>query len=176
MVDGQQDTILDYRGVPPKPERPWDTPEYRRWRRWRVLFRVGVILAVTPIAFYFVSNWNNFGQLLPPRPRDFVQNVEESGVPTVRAIKEYERDTGHLPDALADLVPKYLSWKPVNQEITRRGVKRTFVFRVGDHSIVYDFAPGAEGWRIVGPRANGAIPVPPVTIGPGIRTTTRATR
>lgn len=35
--------------------------------------------------------------------------------------------------------------------------------------ITYDFKPGAEGWSVHGPFANGPIPVPPVTISPSAK-------
>ncbi len=175
MVDGQQDPILNYRGIPPQPDRSWDTPEYRRWRRWRGLFRVGVVLAMTPVAFYFGPNLINYGKLTSLTPADFVQRVERLDVPTVRAMKEFERDTGHLPDSEDDLVPKYLASIPNDQHVSQ-GYFTDLDFRGVPHFITYDFTPGAEAWRVDGPDLKGLIPVPPVTIGPGTRSIAPTTR
>jgi hypothetical protein len=156
------DTV-DYRGIPPKRDNSWRDEEFQRWRFYRGLFWAGLIALAIPIAFYFGPNLYNFGKLTWPTPGDFACTVETACVPTVRAIKQYEADTGHLPETLDDLVPKYLPTKPPGQQFA---YGHFMSLEKMDHMVTYELAPGDETWRVSGPFARGKIPVPAVTLGP----------
>ena len=116
--------------------------------------------------------WQAQSPSISGRIADFVETVEKSCVPTVRAMKEYQHDTGQLPDSMDDLVPKYLASRPNGQDISK-GHFMQIVSRGAVHFITYDFNPGSEAWEISGPWFSGVIPVPPVTIAPA---TTRAAK
>lgn len=82
-------------------------------------------------------------------------------------MKAYDRNNGHLPNSVDDLIPKYLSSRPSDQTIIAAG--RFFFMTADEHQITYDFTPGAEGWSIRGPSARGPIPFPAVSLGPSTR-------
>ena len=154
-----------YRPVPPaRPYRRANDPESVRWRLIRFCYYLGLFALVSPVTFYFGPNLINFGQLTRLSPANFVPFVQQHCVPTVRAIKQYQQDQGRLPAKLDDLVPEYLPTQPSGIEEIENGTYR----RWGDwnHTITYDFTPGAEGWRVRGHFANGPIPLPAVTAGP----------
>jgi len=140
--------------------------EARRWRYRRYLLRLGLVALGMPIAFYFGPNWILFGKLTRLSVEDFVPIVQQEGVPIVRAMKEYERDTGRLPATLEDLQPRYLPAGFGNHRCISNGY---FHLGTRDHEVEYEFKPGVEGWWVIGPFVSGAIPVPPVTIGPATR-------
>ncbi len=167
MDDEPRSQPLDYRGIAPRYRVPEDA-ESRCWRLWRILFRVGVILLLMPVTFYLGPNLINFGKLTSLSPADFVAEVQGTCVPTVRAMKEYQIDTGHLPSAMEDLVPKYLASLSERQFIDDGSFKQ-LAFRGMNHMITYDFTTSAEGWSVYGPFARGPIPLPPVTIAPATR-------
>ena len=100
----------DYRGRTPKRGGPPQDAEFLRWRALRMLFRAGVVLVLMPVTFYFGPNLITFGKLTRLSAADFITDrVESTLLPTVRAMKEYQRDMGRLPDRMEDLVPKYLA-------------------------------------------------------------------
>jgi len=155
---------LDYRSPAPEKLKYLEDAEARAWRYRRVLFRVGLFVLFAPFTLYFGPNLIKFGKLTYLSPADFVPYVQNSGVPIVRAIKEYQRDTGHFPNQIHDLQPKYLGSIPGYGADIENG---QFVqWGQFEHMITYDFTPGIEGWTVSGPFAKGPIPLPPVTIGP----------
>ncbi len=158
---------LNYRGPPPRRIRVPEDAEAKRWRYGRLLFRVALVALGAEFAFDLGPNWFTFGQLTRPTPAYFVEIAETQGVPVVRAMKEYQRDTGRLPNGLGDLEPKYLP--PDTWFRGFVGGAHFALLTTANHWVIYDFTPGAEGWRVEGPIANGPIPLPPVTIGPATR-------
>jgi len=93
----------------------------------------------------------------------------------VRAMKEFQRDNGRLPNDMDELVPAYLpdqSHKAVGLHGVNQGEFRHY--GRDHHTIWYDFTPGSEGWKIRGPYVNGQIPLPPVKVGPSTRPTTQS--
>jgi hypothetical protein len=165
MPDDPKLVPLDYRGKRiPVPE----SLEAIRWRLRRIAFRAAVILLLTPITFYFGPNMILFGKLTWLTPADFVLTVQRDCVPTVRAMKEYQRDFGHLPEKMEDLVPKYLRAFPDGNQLVTNGSFAQFE-GPGHQMITYEFGPGREGWSVLGGYTRGPIPLPPVTIGPATR-------
>src|SRR5947209_4349819 len=82
--------------------------EATQWRqRRRAFFAVRCVLFAA-IAFWFGPNLIMFGKLTWLSPADFVPAVQRDCVPVVRAMKAYERDHGHRPEELEELVPSYL--------------------------------------------------------------------
>jgi hypothetical protein len=164
MADEKTPQPLDYRRPPPKAFKAVEDPEATRWRYRRILFRISLFVLLSPFTFYFVPNLIKFGKLTHLTPADFIPTVQQFGVPAVRAIKEYQRDTGKFPDEIQDLVPKYLP-----SGLSRGGDIENGQFIMWgefEHAITYDFTPGIEGWTVTGAFTKGRIPLPPVTIGP----------
>jgi hypothetical protein len=165
---------LDYRGIPPRKPlvRQPETPESRKWRKRRWVFRGGLATMFLLIAGYFGPNLLLFGKLTRLGPDDFVSFVESRCVPTVRAIKEYARDNGHLPATLDDLAPKYsVADQPGAAQMWAGQFQ---CYSSSGHDITYDFTPGHEGWYVSGRFANGRIPSPLVTIASATRPATIA--
>jgi len=157
---------LEYRRVDPNKIRVL-TPEEQWWRLGRISFRVGLFVLIFPIALYFISNYLKFGKFTRLTAADYVPKVQQFGVPMVRAIKLYQKDTGQLPLRVEDLEPKYM--KPHtsrNYDGQMYGNGTYWMFGGRDESIIYDFKSGQEGWSVSGPYVNGRIPLPIVTIGP----------
>jgi hypothetical protein len=115
------------------------------------------------IAFQFGPNLINFGKLTRLSVWDFVPIVQQQCVPIVKAAKEYQRDHGHLPNSRDDLIPAYLPNANFPGSIDQT---QLWYFTMWNHAITYSFATGNEGWSVSGPFVRGAIPLPPVTIGP----------
>jgi hypothetical protein len=164
MPDDVRPPTLSYRTPRGKPPRPPRDPDWSRWRYRRVFFRIGLFVLLVPPTIHWGNNVFMFGKLTNLSPADFVTRVQSLGVPTVRAMKQYERDTGHMPDQMGDLIPKYLPSAPEPWGQDVQGGR----FEMYDHFrdiVTYDFTPGAEGWSVQGPFANGPIPLPPVTLG-----------
>jgi hypothetical protein len=141
----------------------------RRWRCRRVSYYVALCLLFAAIAFYFGPNVIMFGKLVWITADDFAKWVDEDDVRSVRAIKEYQRDHGKLPERMEDLVPAYLPkrtfgdlWGGEFHEYTRYG-----------HLFIYRFTPGDEGWRVAGPFVHDRLPLPPVRIAASTRPMTR---
>jgi hypothetical protein len=108
-----------------------------------------------------------FGKPTRLTPADFVPDAQSQSLPTVRAIKQYQKDTGQWPDDLRKLVPKYIASVPWGQDIQGAEFTQWIVQRSKyNHRIIYDFTPGSEGWSVEGHFANGPIPLPKVTLGP----------
>jgi hypothetical protein len=167
MIDGSKPRSLDYRTPPRKQIKIPETPEERLWRHRRVLFRVSVIIILAPVIIHFAANLIMFGMLTSLSPADFASKVQPLSIATVRAMKEYQRDTGHLPNQMDDLIPKYLESYASGWQIVANGE----FMQIGgmNQMINYDFTPGSEGWNVSGPFANGPIPLPLVKIGPSTR-------
>ena len=123
------------------------------------------------IAIQFGPNLVNFHSLRRPDPIVFKQDVEMRCVPVVRAMKEFERDQGRLPNDLSELTPKYLKESEVWPGVWRG----RFTYRgKWNEQIVYDFTPGNEGWYVRGVFVNGRIPLPPVKLPPLTQPTTQS--
>jgi len=159
---------LDYRG--PSPPRPkfQETPEGRRWRYRRILYRVALLPFFACIAFYFGPNEINFGKLTSLTPDDFIPTVQKDFVPVIRAIKEYQRDHGSLPNQVADVIPQYGPLHSLPMENIEN--KHFYALTRWNHIVTYDFTPGSEGWQVSGPLVNGPIHLGPVTLGPSTQT------
>ena len=107
-----------------------------------------------------------FGKFTRLSPADFVPMAQSVGIPIVRAMKEYQRDTGKMPGRIEDLIPRYLPYIPNHYAIMVES--GDFGLLVQHNELIsYDFTSGAEGWSVRGPFVNGPIPLPPVTLGPG---------
>lgn len=144
--------------------------QVKRWRVYRLTYHAVLATLFIAIAFYFGPNVFLFGKLTWIAPSDFVPDVEKICTPIVSAMKAYRRDHGHLPDRWEDIAPDYIK-TPRSLAIIDDG---KFHWYAGyNHTIEYDFSPGAEGWFIDGPYTRGRIPAPPAPVGP---TTSPATR
>lgn len=156
---------LDYRTLPAPqktPRRPPETFEERMWRLRRVAYYAALTGALASIAFYFGPNWFIFGKLTRLSPADFVSFVDHDGVPVVRAVKLYHRDTGQYPADVQELPASYLKGRSNFSPVMYPG--EIVFFGPWHEEIVYDLTPGKEGWSVRGPFANGAIPATPTTI------------
>jgi hypothetical protein len=127
---------------------------------------VGLLILVAPVFGFFARNVALFDRLgnsfTPDQFVQFAKGMESE----VMAIKEYQRDTGHLPQTLDDLVPTYIPRYSYHPGEIHNG---HFYCEIRDmlHQVIsYDFTPGAEKWEVHGSYADGVIPLPPVTIGP----------
>ena len=125
-----------------------------------------MVVATAAVAIPVFVNLMEFGKPTRLTPADLVPIVQSECVPVVRAIKRYQQDTGHLPDPIDDLVPKYIASISGVQDL--RGAKFTDWVRPErlEHCVTYDFNPATEGWTVKGPFANGPIPLPKVTLAP----------
>jgi hypothetical protein len=166
MPDDPLPQPLDSRSPPQR--KPPNDPESERWRNYRILFRIAIILLIAPPTIYFGSNMIMFGKLTGLSAADFIPDVQNKAVPVVLAIKKYQRDTGQLPNQITDLPPKYLpSTSNIEGDIQAWGTPHFTLYNTIDNQrIVYDFTPGAEGWSTQGYFVNGPIPLPPVTLAP----------
>ncbi len=120
-------------------------------------------------AFHFGPNLINFGKLGGLNAQDFVGTVNHDGVPTVRAIKQYQSDHGSWPKDIEALTPNYLNAAMIHggQDFSCSGTTPQFEFWTKyNHRVIYDFTPGSERWTVAGPFVNGPIPLPPVAISP----------
>jgi len=153
---------LDY--YRPKLVKQPQTPESIRWRWYRVWYRVGLAGLFASIAFYFGPNEIMFDKLTRLTPADLVPIIQRDCVPEVRAMKQYQRDTGNLPDSIDDLTPKYLPAGPNRGGIANGQYK--YIDWQWYETINYDFTPGSEGWYASGHFVSGRIPLPPVKLGP----------
>ena len=62
MVDESKLQQLDYRRPPVERRKEPLDPESRRWRHRRILFRIGLFVALSPFTFYFGPNLFLFGR------------------------------------------------------------------------------------------------------------------
>ena len=175
MAESVDPAPLDYRSPPRKRVRRPETPEERAARHKRGLYRLGLFIFVfAPIAFYFGPHEILFHKLGRPTPGDFDAEVQSDCVPVVRAMKEYQRDYGSLPDDGNELVPKYLPKAILFRTNVANG--QFMYFTSQEQMITYDFTPGGERWEISGPFVNGVIPMPPVVLSVGSATQSATTR
>jgi hypothetical protein len=142
-----------------------------KWFYYQLGYLFFLVLLFWVIGWQLGPNLFNFGKLTRPTPAEFVEQVEKDCVPIVRAMKEFERDRGRLPNDMRELVPKYL---PSDRDTYLLTVwNGGFRFRgKWDQAIIYDFTPGREGWYVFGGFTNGKIPLPPVKL-PATQPTTR---
>jgi len=155
-----------FRATPKAKKLPYDA-EFLRWRTIRFLYRIGLYALIGPVAIYFFMNIVMFGKLTRLTPADFVPEAQIQCLPMVRAIKQYQKDTGQWPDGLQRLVPKYIASVPWGQDIEGTQFTQWIVERSKfNHVIIYEFTPAAEGWSVKGYFADGPIPLPKVTLGP----------
>lgn len=150
---------------------PNPVPPNTQWHRRRLTYKAGLALLFAAIAFYFGPNVILFGKLTWISPADFVPTVERECMPVVSAMKAYRRDHGRLPDRIEDIVPDYL--KSADRSVFVNGGGFS-AYSMDQHLIEYDFSPGAEGWRVIGPYTHGRIPAPPAPVGPTTSPSTRA--
>jgi len=145
-----------------------------RWFYLKAAYYLSLVLLFCAIAFKFGSNYFFFGKLSDPAPADYVADVEQRGVPVVRAMKEFQRDYGRLPNDMKELIPKYLPDQS-HGSVQLYGVwAGRFEYIASWHQrIWYDFTPGDEHWEISGSFVRGRIPLPPVTMRPATRPTTQ---
>jgi len=145
-----------------------------KWFYYQLGYYLALGLLFWVIAFELGVNYFRFGKLARQTPADYVADVRQYCLPVVRAMKEFQRDHGRLPNDMDELIPGYLpdqSDKAVQLFGARQGqFERPVAIH---HRIQYDFTPGNEGWIVVGPDTNGRIPLPPVTIAPASRPTTQ---
>lgn len=185
---------LRYYGPGPKPRR------FRRWRgfwfvdalllprqaelrRWwfrRLGYYAAMFVLFLTIGFYVGPNEFLFHRVLYPyhSVSDYMPEIMTDCVPLVRAVKEYQRDYGRLPEDLYQVMPGYLASCPLQARMW--GDQLYFV--KGDHLICYDFTPSNEGWWLVPNAVAGSIPVrgraipaPRVSLGPATKPTTTPT-
>jgi hypothetical protein len=147
-----------------KPATAPPTPESIRWRWYRIWYRLGLAVLFASVAFYFGPNEIMFGKLTRMIAADYVPIVQRDCIATVRAIKQYQQDTGNLPTSLNDLTPRYLPAGPVGDSIVN-GQYQHVDWRWHE-TITYDFTPGSEEWYVSGRFATGRIPLPAVKLGP----------
>jgi hypothetical protein len=124
------------------------------------------------IAFYFGPHLILFRKLTPLSPSDFVDEVQERCVPVVRAIKEFERDNGRLPEKIDEVVPRYLPEVDRGQMLVP-GEYFVFMYRGHAHKVGYRFDGSDEHWEVSGPFARGRIPLPAVELSVSTATASR---
>ncbi len=145
-----------------------------KWLYLQLAYYLALAGVFVAIAFYLGPNYYLVGRFSSVTPADFVGEVQQEGVPVVRAMKEFQRDHGRLPQDANELVPKYLPpsgdnavWFDVRQGVFAQRAR-------WNHRIWYDFSPGTEGWYVAGHMARGRIPLPPVKVTATTRPTTQA--
>ena len=110
--------------------------------------------------------WSNctFG-LSDPTPADYVTDVQQHCVPVVRAMKEFQRDYGRLPNDMKELIPHYLpDQSKESVQLHGAWAGKFEHYARWHHLIRYDFTPGNEHWEISGPFVQGRIPLPSVKV------------
>jgi hypothetical protein len=112
-----------------------------------------------------------FHSSFSPSLTDYARQTDRF-VPTIAAIKAYNRDFGKLPAVAYELPSEY-------QPSTHDGDYGEIVWTTsitfqaeGWAVLEYEFSPEKEGWTIHAPRYDGPIPAPIVTAAP--KPTTRA--
>jgi hypothetical protein len=148
----------------PKLVKAPPTPESIRWRWYRIWYRVGLAVLFVSVAFYFGPNEIRFDKLTRLTPADLVPIVQRDCMATVRAMQQYQQDTGSLPNSVDDLIPQYLPAALADYRIAN-GQFSHFDWRWHE-TITYDFTPGSEGWHVTGHFVTGRIPLPTVKPGP----------
>ena len=135
----------------------------RQWKQRRIAYYVVLAVLFCAVAFYLGPNRMLFGKWTWITPADFVKRAQRDGVPLVRAMKLYERDTGHLPNEIEQLIPNYLPEKIPG--VVNLGTDAEFsILTMYNHRITYDFNPKREGFYVNGVYTRGRIPLPPVQI------------
>jgi hypothetical protein len=154
--------------------------DLRGWWLRRLAYYAALFVLFLTIGFYIGPNEFLFHRVLYPYHSisDYGPEITTECVPLVRAVKEYQRDYGRLPEDLYQVMPGYLPSCPLDARMW--GDQLYFV--KGDHLICYDFTPGSEGWSLVPSALAGSIPVtgravpaPLVSLGPSTRPTPRPT-
>ena len=151
----------------PKLVKQPQTPESIRWRWYRVWYRLGLAGLFVAVAFYFGPNEIMFNKLTRLGPADFVPIVQRDCMATVRAMKQYQQDTGSLPKSIDDLRPNYLP-AGTNYGEVLNGQYHYIDWRWNEE-ITYDFTPGSEGWYVTGHFVSGRVPLPAVKPGPVVK-------
>lgn len=147
---------------------PMDPSQLRRWRLYRWLYRLGLVLWFAAIAFYFGPNLFRFGRLTEPTPADCVSEVEAVCVPEVIAIKQFERDHGALPAMpyLLELVPVYLPERPGASYINGK----RYIHISKQHQLITYVLDGVdEHFDVAGVFGKRRIPVRAVVLPPATR-------
>ncbi len=144
---------------PSHTELPARSPEEKRWRYRRFLLTAALACYFLLISCEFGPHLMLFHQWTSPTPAEVVPYIESTCVPVIRAIKEYRRDKGALPENISDLVPHYLPTQPATFFHMWTDVCETMDPRYRE-LIVYHFTPEAERWEARGFFVNGPIPAP----------------
>lgn len=193
-IDSAPSRSLEYfgRGAPVRKFRWWRglwfvdvllLPRQSGLRGWwlrRLVYYAALVVLFLTISFYVGPNEFLFRRVLYPYHSisDYIPEITTDCVPLVRAVKEYQRDYGKLPDDLYQVMPGYLPSCPLEA----RMFDHQLYFLKGDHLICYDFAPGSEGWTVVPsvphgsiPATGSTVPAPLVSLGPATRPTASPT-
>lgn len=86
----------------------------RRAQMKRVLLTSGVLAGAVVVLALGCRLWWSYR-------KQALSDTIASARPVIEAIREYARDHGHPPSALADLVPKYMPQVPTPKGPTRHG-------------------------------------------------------
>ena len=164
------------------------------WRRMRLIYDRSRWIIGGIFAVYFLPNLMLFGQWTRISPADYVSVVQSDFVPIIKAIKEYQRDHGKVPEKLGDLVPNYVTKLPPDWQAVDITPQYVIFFDVllREECVEYLFSPPAngkldvrqglntpyqipaptEGWYMMSNYGSGQIPLPAVTIAASTRPTT----
>jgi hypothetical protein len=164
--------VLSYRSAPKRPP-----PKDPKWTAKRVAYYFALLGWFCLIAFWAGPNVWLFGRVTGMRESDLHENVKQRFVPAIRAVLEYQRDFGALPDnswnAKVVYFGKYtqVGW---GGEHIRNGVLSDY----GRYNqcISYDFSHPEAPWTTWGAFYNGPINLPPVTLDTPFEPTTRPTK
>jgi hypothetical protein len=135
-----------------------------KWLYLQFIYYLALAGFFVTIAFYAGPNLINFGRLSSLTTADFVADVKEEDMRTVRAMKEFQGDRGRLPNDASELVPRYLSHQPEEKMGATVHQGQFYRYSRWNHRIFYDFSAGTEGWYVGGALARGRIPLPPVKL------------
>ena len=142
---------------PTREDRAWLLRRFG-WYGFQLLLFLSIIYRIGPNLVLFHSPFS-------PSPEDFVPYTEDF-VPTIAAIKAYNRDFGKLPLDAMELPPEYMppGGVGVNGEILDT---TSITFGAGKSAVLeYEFSPAKEGWIVHSPRYDGRIPAPIVAAAP----------
>lgn len=148
--------------------------QLRGWWLRRLAYYAAIFVLFLTIGLYVGPNEFLFGRVLYPyhSAADYIPEITSQCVPLVRAVKQYQRDYGKLPDELYQVIPGYFPSYP----LPARMWGNQLYFQKGDHLICYDFNPASEGWSVMPSAVPGTtpgpgltVPAPLVSLGPSTR-------
>lgn len=161
--------VLSYRSAPKQPP-----PKDPKWTARRVAYYFALLGWFCLIAFWAGPNVWLFGRVTGMRESDLHAGAKRSVVPAIRAVLEYQRDFGVLPDNSWDAKVVYfgsdaqVGW---GGEYIRNGVLSDR--GLYNQNIYYDFGRADAPWSSQGIFYNGPINLPPVTLDTPFEPTTR---